>query len=796
MSFLNNKNFILHFIIILTWAQSYCQKIYSDFGGVVLEENSGVELLGATIELFNEKKTYRTVSDESGYFNIPKVLKGVYKLKIQYVGYNTLEIEKVQIRNVQDRILNYYLEMNNNYLKQVIIIPDDKFISSINNLTKISSYHYSYDFLDKTPGTFSDPIRIAQNFPGVVSAGDDLTNEIVVRGNSPRYTGYYIDGIQIKNPNHFSSAASGGGAISIISGQVLGESRLHTGNFHSEFGNNLGGVFQFNFKNVSTQTSQKAFRIGISGLEASFEGPIDRNKRSTYLVNYRYSSLALLSKVANLDLEDFKPNYQDLSFKFKFPSVKGSVEVIGLYGSSFSNKDIDDDQSNWLTFADINSFKENNKFLFLGIKKKYIDPNNKFVFNTSLSINSTRNSIGESFIDIADPQGELVENSDLNFSDDIAQFNFKFSYPLRSKLAFEFGGNYSVQFFNYLFNDRLTFPSNGLNIIYTDPITHQNSKGQSTSLIAYGSVESKVFQNLRIRFGLNYLNQFFLKKSRINPNFQAVLETSENVEFALSLGRHSLAEDMLTYLVQRGEINGIPNHPNLDLKLSKSTNFELSSKIKLSKEVSTTINFYYQKLHDIPFDSLMIQKSLLNVRDIFEILFSGNELENTSHGINKGIELKADFLSDKLGNFSIISSISNSSFFDQYNSKYNTLFNSKYSVGLVGGYVINSDYSKNLEWGFSYRAIHRGGFRYSNYDFENFVAGKIYELQLNPYTRVDFSTYLKFDEGERTHRLKLECQNIFNIKNVREAIPNFGSMTFNNLYHNGIIPNVSYELKF
>ena len=128
-------------------------------------------------------------------------------------------------------------------------------------------------------------------------AGDDFSNEISVRGNSPRGILWRLEGIEIPNPNHFADLGSSGGGISMLSSSTLSTSDFYTGAFPSEFGNATSGVFDLNLRNGNNEAREHSIMVGLLGIEASTEGYFKKGSSSSYLINYRYSTLSLLSLV-------------------------------------------------------------------------------------------------------------------------------------------------------------------------------------------------------------------------------------------------------------------------------------------------------------------------------------------------------------------------------------------------------------------------------------------------------------------------------------------------------------------
>lgn len=71
------------------------------------------------------------------------------------------------------------------------------------------------------------------------------------------------------------------------------------------------------------------FQLGILGIDAASEGPFSKNYDGSYLFNYRYSTLSLLTPLLPADAEG--TNYQDLSFKLSFPSRRaGTFSLWGV----------------------------------------------------------------------------------------------------------------------------------------------------------------------------------------------------------------------------------------------------------------------------------------------------------------------------------------------------------------------------------------------------------------------------------------------------------------------------------
>src|SRR5690606_30430558 len=194
----------------------------------------------------------------------------------------------------------------------------------------------------KYAAAVNDPLRMATSFAGVVSA-DDGNNDIVIRGNSPAGLLWRMEGVDIPNPNHFSLSGSSGGGISILSAQLLDNSDFVTGAFAAEYGNALSGVFDLRLRKGNNEKREYTVQAGLLGLNVAAEGPLMPFYKGSYLVNYRYSTLQLLSKLGLNTGAGGVTNFQDLSFNIYLPTARlGDFTIFGFGGLSSSDQEIPD----------------------------------------------------------------------------------------------------------------------------------------------------------------------------------------------------------------------------------------------------------------------------------------------------------------------------------------------------------------------------------------------------------------------------------------------------------------------
>jgi hypothetical protein len=219
--------------------------------------------------------------------------------------------------------------------------------SASGEVTAVSGRTFSVEETKRYAGNLGDPARMASGFAGVTSASDE-NNALIVRGNSPRGVLWRIDGLEVPNPNHFAAEGSSSGVVSILSANMIDNSDFLTGAFPATYGNALSAVFDMKLRSGNNERHEHSAQLGLLGLEGSTEGPLSRQHKGSYLVNYRYSTLNLLDKLG-VDLNDVGEykNYQDLSFKVDLPTVNhGRVSIFGISGLSSADKENSDSYTN------------------------------------------------------------------------------------------------------------------------------------------------------------------------------------------------------------------------------------------------------------------------------------------------------------------------------------------------------------------------------------------------------------------------------------------------------------------
>jgi hypothetical protein len=304
--------------------------------GVIVDKQSQSPIPGVTVIILDSAKNVGTTTDINGNFLIKDLPIGRVSIKAILMGYSPVILRNLILDSGKELVVNFEMEEQVSDLKEVVIsAAHDKRIA-LNEMATVSARSFSVEETNRYAGSLGDPSRMAANFAGVSVAGDSR-NDVVIRGNSPTGLLWRLDGVNIPNPNHFGSLGTTGGPVSILNNNLLDNSDFMTGAFPAEYGNALSGAFDLKMRRGNSEKNEFMGQIGFNGFEVGAEGPIGKKKKSSYLANYRYSTLGLLNDLGIKFGYSSIPQYQDLSFKIDIPTgVKyGRFSIFGIGGKSY-----------------------------------------------------------------------------------------------------------------------------------------------------------------------------------------------------------------------------------------------------------------------------------------------------------------------------------------------------------------------------------------------------------------------------------------------------------------------------
>lgn len=779
--------------ILLVLLFCYCpfakaQEITQNIHGFVIDAESKTPLIAAivTVKDHNELSAY---TDENGYFEIADIPVGRQTILISLVGYEPKTIAELLVTSGKEIELNISLTESITSLNEVVVSANKDRTKPLNEFASVSARSFSVEDTKRYPASVSDPGRMVMNFAGV-STADDGENGIIVRGNSPTGIVWRLEGIEIPNPNHFSILGTSGGAVSMLSASTLSNSDFYTGAFPPEIGGALAGAFDLSFRNGNTDHPEHSFTIGTLGIEASTEGAFVKGGKASYLINYRYSTLAVLQSF--FDLGGVLPKYQDLSFKLNFPTKKlGTFSVFGLGGYNTATKLPEKDSSTWNDNNPNYTLDNKSEMGVTGIshqlflnKKSYIktvvavsyDGQKQSVDTLNPTENYNRVPVDRTDFNNYTYRGSIVYNSKLN---------------KRNTLRI----GYNVQLYLYNLSER--YFDNG------DSVWKQilDGNGHTTFHQAFFQYKSRLNEKLTFIGGVHFSYLSLNSRYSIEPRASLSYRFTDQKSLTLALGLHSKPEHISTYLFDYTS-QGINGTPNKDLKLSKAFHAVLGYDMMLPWKFHLKAEAYFQYLYDIPVEKDSLSGfSMLNAENVFSLV-NTKPLVSNGTGKNYGIDLTIE--RPFINNYYVLmtSSLFNALYTAYNGAQYSSYFNRKYQFNIVSGKEWNINKTSIL--GANGRIVTSGGLGQSTIDLSASIAerkqvivpGQYYTNNGPAYFRADVSVYYKINRKKATHTLQLDIQNVSNTKNYFYSYYDVRSATIKYVKQLGLIPNISYTVDF
>ena len=304
--------------------------------GRIFDAYSLESLPGASISI--SPGNLGAAADSSGRFFIEDLDPGYYQLLVSYIGYEETRITDIWIRNGNPVELEIAMTRQVSQLTEVVVRGRQEQL-------ELGRLSITEEQVNRFAATYYDPARLITNSPDIAITNDQ-NNRVSVRGFSPNYNVWRLQGVELVNPNHLTNAGTfsdepiaTGGSVNIISAQMLGRSDFVYGDFQPKYGNSLGGIFDMNLKKGNQRKRHHVVQASLIGIDLASEGPFSENSKASYAVNYRYSFTGLLTNLG-VDFGGESIGFQDLSFNISLPFENNSeLQVFGLGGLNFNNFD-------------------------------------------------------------------------------------------------------------------------------------------------------------------------------------------------------------------------------------------------------------------------------------------------------------------------------------------------------------------------------------------------------------------------------------------------------------------------
>ncbi len=776
----------LSVLLLLFCLQTNYAQLTQTVKGKIVDKVTGMGLPGAIVQV-KGLSTLAVSADNDGNYKIKEVPVGRQSFLFSYTGYKPAPVNDLIVASGKEIVLTIELEESTVNMEEVVVKASSD-TDVVATMLSSNMKAFSIEETERYAGSRQDPARMASNFAGIQGTNDSR-NDIVIRGNSPAGLLWRLEDIDIPNPNHFAVAGSAGGPQSIINNKYLANSEFYTGAFPANYGNALGGVFDLKMRNGNNEKHERTFQFGVLGTELALEGPLSKKSGASYLITYRYSTLALFGAVNFKIGTSAVPGYQDMGVRINLPTKKAGVFSFSSLGGLSNIKIILSKTSvrPQELYGDQNRdqfFKSN---MGVGILNHVYALNSKTVMKTSLA-HGVQTIDVEHFLVLRDrtfrPNDTVPKILDYNFYEGKTTLAWYLKSKLDARNSIKAG--FFVNRFDVNYHDSVRFGSlfdTLADVVLAKPFrTRMNTNTNFYLIQPYITYVHKFSERLSLNSGVFSQYLTLSGKATLEPRLSFRYQISNREAVTLSYGLHSQMQSTYLYfaipdtIFKNGILTANKNNEltNKTLDFSKSQHLVAGYDFFISKFLKFKTEVYYQRLWNVPVYTVPSSVSAINRGASFNRFFPLYTMQNTGTGYNYGVEVTFEKLFHRHYFFMVNASLFDSKYTGSNGQLANTDFNGNYMANFLGGleYKVGKDKKNVLNAGLKF--TYGGGRRYSPV---NRVASdrimdivpqdaQVNTLQFKPYQRLDLRISYRINGKKAGTEIAMDLVNLLNTRNV------------------------------
>lgn len=755
--------FILFFIPLAAFSQELTQTIR----GTVVDKQTQSPLPGAIVQVLGVEGK-NTITDEDGKFRIELVPLGRRPVKVSLLSYKE-RMYTLNLTSGKEAVLTVELEESVMQGQEVVVTAEVDKSKTNNRNTTVSSRGFTIEETSRYAGSRNDPARMAANFAGV-SGANDSRNDIIIRGNSPLGVLWRLNGMDIPNPNHFGSLGSTGGPISILNNNTLDNSDFLTSAFPADYGNAIAGVFDLKMRPGNNEKYEFLGQMGFNGFELAAEGPLSKKKSSSFLVDYRYSTLQVFKTLGiNFGTGAAVPQYQDLTYNFTLPTKKaGKFTFYGIGGMSYISlldKDRDPGGQDLYGYKGIDTYFRSNVGV-AGLAHTYIINESSYLrsglaasgqFNRIIADNVLFDSTGV-------PTGQTRPNYHSTTYTNKYSFNSVYNKKFNAR-NFITTGIYLDMFQTLLADSVDNADSAGYHVL-------RHFSGNSMLVQAFVNWQHKFSDQFTLNSGVRYINYLLNNTYNVEPRMGLRYSFRPNQSFSVGAGLHSQVQPLYVYFSSvYNPATQLSEKTNINLGLTKSAHGVLAYDVNLGKNARIKTEAYYQYLFNVPVKYSQPYFSVLNLGANFESP-NVDSLVNKGTGENYGLEFTLEKFYSKGYYYLLTASLFESYYYGSDHVRRNTAFNGNYVFNVLGGkeFKVKTRHTFAID----FKVTYAGGKRYTPIDLtaSQYVGAEVkdyryaYQNQYPDYFRLDIKPSYRYNMKKVTLELNCDFQNVTGHSNV------------------------------
>jgi Outer membrane receptor for ferrienterochelin and colicins len=297
-----NFGALIHYIMRSTWTIIFCVAALGavaqqrQIAGRITDAATGEPLPGVTVALAGHRQSS---SNTDGYFILTGLPADSFTLRFSCIGYSSYEHHvkaHETISHLEISLVSIASAMN-----EVIVSADAPERFTLNQQPGLIRMHPR--MLATLPSLGEkDIFRAFQLMPGV-SAGNEQSAGLYVRGGTPDQNLVLFDGFTVYNVDHLF------GFFSAFNANAIKDVQLYKGGFDARYGGRLSALMNITGKEGNKKTFNAGIDLGLLSINSFLETPLGKNVSA--LITYRRSfETSFYDKLKDQATIDNKPDYQ------------------------------------------------------------------------------------------------------------------------------------------------------------------------------------------------------------------------------------------------------------------------------------------------------------------------------------------------------------------------------------------------------------------------------------------------------------------------------------------------------
>lgn len=643
--------------------------------GFVYDKSNGEPMPYEKVKLLKSDSTLvaGAQTDLNGFFQIPKLQKGKYIVKLDIASYeiSNINVDILPTKKIYDTRFELVKREVIKEFKEIKLSADQQRKKTDPDVSKIRLDKKS---LERIPsyGAESDVMNGLAVTPGVVTTGDQ-GGQLYVRGGTPIQNKILLDGMTIYNPFHSI------GFYSIFETELVKNVDIYTGGFESKYGGRISSVMDITYRDGNRQKVEGKVSASPFLAKMVLEGPIGKKmgtspRTGSYIFSAKHSLLDYTSKTLYPEIN------QGNGLPFNFTDLYGKITLNSTDGSKISAFAFYNTDSVNYSVADLNWQAAGGGVNFLMVP-----------VGSPIFIRGHVN--GSSFNTTFQETGAEARTSSVGGFD----LGFDFTYFLKNESEMNYGFNFNGFNTNFTTYNELQRKIEAVNFT-TEIGAYVNFRKIWLRWVLQPGLRTQVYASLgtvsvepRLAVKYNVNEKFRLKMSggRFSQNFTSASSDKDIVNLFNGLLSAPIN-------VQENFVNEFQQVKNTKNGLQYAWHAIVGGEYDLTRNISVNIEGYYKYFSQLSnINQNKLYEDIAQFATIDDVFKKDFILES---GQSYGIDILVKYNKDRLFLWGVYS-LGKSTRWDGFISYY-PVFDRRHNVNLVGSYLLGNDksYEISVRW--------------------------------------------------------------------------------------------------